>query len=91
MNLKPRDFSEELLEHNSPRPKPIEYEPTPELEPSPKFNWTALFVMVISICASIVVGFFLPGVFDEIIATVIISSIYGFMTAHGMKVKKPKK
>lgn len=52
-----------------------------------KFHWGAFFVMILSIGAALMVGYFIPGPFDEFLATVAISSIYGFLNAHDFKIK----
>ena len=68
---------------------PTEIEPSPEYLPAvQKFNWIALFVMLISIGVVLAVGFFIPGLLDEYIAIVIINIIYGFVQANGLKTPK---
>ena len=78
---KPINYSE--LEDTKPRQA---FTPT-ELAPKPKFNWVAFFVMVLSIGGALIVGYFIPGPFDEFLATVVISSVYGFLNAHDFKLK----
>lgn len=57
------------------------------VSPKPKFNWVAFFVMILSIGAALLVGYLIPGPFDEFLATVVISSIYGFLNANNFRVK----
>lgn len=87
---KPIDYSE--LEDTKPHkiiyqhPDEKYFAPA-ELAPKPKFNWIAFFVMILSIGGALLVGYFIPGPFDEFLATVVISSVYGFLNAHDFKIK----
>lgn len=81
------DFLEEFLDHNRGKPNPIEIEPTPETrsEKQPKFSWIAFIVMLFSIGVALLVGTLIPGLFDEILAAIVISAVNAFISAHRRK------
>ncbi len=57
-------------------------------DPVPKkqsFSWAAFFVMLISIGTALLVGTLIPGLFDEILAAIIISAVNAFISAHRNK------
>lgn len=52
---------------------------------SPKkqsFSWAAFFVMLMSIGTALLVGTLIPGLFDEILAAIVISAVNAFISAH---------
>lgn len=62
----------------------VEKEPTPEIKPEkqPRFNWRAFFILLFAITFSLIVGALIPGIFDEILAAIVISAMNGFIAAH---------
>ncbi len=78
----------DLMDHGRSANR-VEIEPSPESLPErPRFNWAALFVMLISIGVALAVGIFIPGLLDEYIAIIIINVIYGFVQANGFRTPK---
>lgn len=86
-----RDFSDN--DHYLVEPDPSKTQPTKVVRPPAprvekfKFHWGAFFVMILAIGAALIVGYIIPGPFDEFLATVAISSVYGFLNSHDFKLK----
>jgi len=56
-----------------------------------QFNWASFWVTVITIGIAVVyaiLGNFIPGLFDEAFVVLLLAVLNGFLTAHGIHIKK---
>ncbi len=81
-----REAMLEIIENNHRKVNKVEIEPSPEALPEiRRFNWAAFWTMLFSIILVVALVLFIPGPFDEIAATVILSAINAFIVANNRK------